>query len=103
MPRARRRRVKGHGSVYKKGRTWSVSWVEDGVRQYSHGYPTKELAEEVRANNAVNVAAGRGGIEKKTKATALRCWSRIGWSAARTLTVRLATTGTDGRITSNRR
>lgn len=71
MPRARRRRVKGHGTVYRKGRTWSVSWVENGVRRYSHGYPTKDLAEEVRANNSLSVAAGRGGLKKKVKAGSL--------------------------------
>jgi hypothetical protein len=31
MPRAKRRRVKGHGTVYRKGRTWSVSWIGNGV------------------------------------------------------------------------
>jgi hypothetical protein len=61
------------------------------------------LAEEVRANNAVNAAAGRGGIEKKAKATALSTLVKDCWSAARRPTVRLATTGTAGRIISSRR
>jgi hypothetical protein len=44
-----------------------VSWVEGGVRRYSHGYPTKDLAEEVRANNAVNVATARGAPGASSK------------------------------------
>src|SRR5262252_5511795 len=64
MPRAKRRRVKGFGSVYKKWRTWSVSWIENGVRRYSHGYPTAEKAEEVRAGIALRLADGKGGLPR---------------------------------------
>ena len=33
---------------------------------YSHGYPTKDLAEKVRANIALDLAAGRGGLKGST-------------------------------------
>ena len=60
------------GSVYQKNRLWSVSWVENGERRYSHGYPTKDMAEKVRANIALDLAAGRGGLKRPKDAKPLR-------------------------------
>jgi hypothetical protein len=57
MARTKRRRACGTGSVYQKNRLWSVSWVENGERRYSHGYLTKDMAEKVRANIALDRAA----------------------------------------------
>ena len=56
----KRRQARGTGSVYQKNRLWSVSWVENGERRYRHGCPTKDLAEKVRSNRALDLAAGRG-------------------------------------------
>jgi integrase len=39
-----------------------VSWIENGVRRYSHGYPTPGKAEEVRAGIALRLADGKGGL-----------------------------------------
>ena len=72
MARTKRRRARGTGSVYQKNRLWSVSWVEKGERRYSHGYPTKDLAEKVRANIALDLAAGRGGLKRPKDAKPLR-------------------------------
>jgi integrase len=72
MARTKRRRARGTGSVYQKNRLWSVSWVENGERRYSHGYPTKDLAEKVRANIALDLAAGRGGLKRPKDAKPLR-------------------------------
>jgi len=33
-----------------ENRVWSVSWVENRQRRYSHRYPSKDLAETVVAN-----------------------------------------------------
>lgn len=72
MARLKRRRARGTGSVYQKTRLWSVSWVESGQRRYSHGYPSKDAAEQVRANLALDLAAGRGGLRRTKDAQPLR-------------------------------
>jgi integrase/recombinase XerD len=64
MPRVPRRRSRGTGTVYRKGRLWSVSWMESGERRYAHGFTSKDQAEKVRSLNAANLAAGRGGLPK---------------------------------------
>jgi hypothetical protein len=64
MPRPKRRRVKGHGSVYKKDEL-DRCHGEGSERRSSHGYPTQDLAEKVRAQIAADLAAGRGGLPKK--------------------------------------
>jgi hypothetical protein len=64
MPRVPRRRARGSGTVYRKGRLWSVSWTENGERRYAHGFVSKDQAEKVRSLNAANLAAGRSGLPK---------------------------------------
>jgi integrase len=61
-PPARARR--GDGKVYKRGRLWSVRWTEEGARCYSGGYLTEEAANQVRAVIALNLQAGRPGLER---------------------------------------
>jgi integrase len=64
MPRVPRRRTRGTGTVYRRGRLWSVSWIEGGEKRYAHGFTSKDQAERVRALNAANLAAGHGGLPK---------------------------------------
>src|SRR5450432_2619284 len=58
-PRARR----GDGKVYKRGKLWAVRWTENGERRYSGGYLTEDAANRVRATIALNMQAGRAGLE----------------------------------------
>ncbi len=46
--------------------------MENGERQYRHGYPTKDMAEKVRANIALDLAAGRGGLKRPKETKPLR-------------------------------
>ena len=61
-PPARARR--GDGKVYKRGRLWSIRWTEDGERCYSGGYLSEDAANQVRAVIALNLQAGRPGLER---------------------------------------
>ena len=51
MPRRRKtRRAYGSGSVYeKRPGAWVVAWREQGIRRYSDPFPSREVAEQVRA------------------------------------------------------
>ena len=44
MPRVPRRRPRGTGTVYRKGRLWSVSCMESGGRRYAHSFTSKDQA-----------------------------------------------------------
>ena len=67
MGRPRRRNRRGEGSVYRRGRLWSIVWVEDGVKRYSHGYLNPDDAAQVRASIAANIQAGRPGMKERPK------------------------------------
>jgi len=60
-PPARARR--GEGKVYKRGQLWAVRWTENGERRYSGGYLNEDDANKVRAVIALNLQAGRPGLE----------------------------------------
>lgn len=63
MARKKRRRAHGMGSVYERSPgNWWVQWTENGRRRHSHGYETRELAEQVRAKIVAELAAGRAGL-----------------------------------------
>jgi len=64
MPRSKRRRAKGLGTVYRRGQVWSISWVSKGARLYEHGFPDEDTARRVLTVKIGDVAAGRGGIVK---------------------------------------
>ena len=64
---ARKRNRRGEGSVYKRGRLWSIVWVEGGIKRYSHGYLDPDAAEQVRASIAANIQAGRPGMKEQPK------------------------------------
>jgi integrase len=70
MGRPRKRNRRGEGSVYKRGRVWSLVWLEDGIKQYSHGYLDRDAAEQVRASIAANIQAGRPGMRERPKVPA---------------------------------
>lgn len=60
--RRKTRRPYGGGTVYeKRPGAWVVAWREDGRRRYSKAFPTRELAEAVRAKLAVGLEADRIG------------------------------------------
>ena len=60
MAKKRRRRGKGHGTVYRRGQLWSIAWVAKGAKQYEHGFPEKDTGRRVLAVKR-DLAAGRGG------------------------------------------
>jgi integrase len=70
MGRPRKRNRRGEGSVYKRSRLWSIVWVEEGIKRYSHGYLDRDAAEQVRASIAANIQAGRPGMKEPPKAPA---------------------------------
>ena len=63
MPRKKRRRGKGLGTVYRRGQLWSIAWVANGVKQYEHGFPDEDTARRVLAVKIGELAAGRGGLK----------------------------------------
>lgn len=63
MPRRRtRKRQYGTGTIVQVGQTWAIRWREGGRRRYRGGYESKEQAEKVRAQIALNVRADRDGL-----------------------------------------
>jgi integrase len=64
MPRKKRRRGKGLGTVYQRGQMWSIAWVVNGAKLYEHGYPDEDTARRVLAVKIGDIAAGRGGLKK---------------------------------------
>jgi integrase len=46
--------------------------MEGGEKRYEHGFTSKDQAERVRALNAANLAAGRGGLPKKLPKRSLK-------------------------------
>jgi integrase len=51
------------GCVYQRGpNNWWIKWKEGGHTRYSHGYATRELAQQVLAKIVSDVAAGRAGL-----------------------------------------
>ena len=68
MPRQKRRRAKGLGTVYRRGQMWSIAWVSNGAKLYEHGFPAEDTARRVLAVKIGDLAAGRGGI-KRPRAT----------------------------------
>jgi integrase len=62
MAKKRRRRGKGLGTVYRRGQMWSVAWVQNGVKQYEHGFPDEDTARRVLAVRIGDLAARRGGL-----------------------------------------
>ena len=64
MPRKKRRRGKGLGTVYRRGQMWSIAWVINGAKLYEHGYPDEDTARRVLAVKIGDIAAGRGGLKK---------------------------------------
>ena len=64
MPRKKRRRGKGLGTVYHRGQLWSIAWVVNGAKLYEHGYPDEDTARRVLAVKIGDIAAGRGGLKK---------------------------------------
>jgi len=44
MPRVACWRPRGTGTVYRKGRLWSVSCMESGGRRYAHSFTSKDQA-----------------------------------------------------------
>jgi hypothetical protein len=64
MRRPPSRARRGDGKVYKRGRLWSTRWTENGERCYSGGYLTEDAANQVRAVIALNLQAGRPGLER---------------------------------------
>src|SRR5438309_1756986 len=68
MARRRRRRPHGMGSVYQRGPSnWWIKWREGGRVRYSHGYATRDLAEQVRDKIVAELAAGRAGLPKNAE------------------------------------
>lgn len=63
MPRKKRRRGKGLGTVYRRGQLWSIAWVVNGAKLYDHGYPDEDIARRVLAVKLGDLAAGRGGLK----------------------------------------
>jgi integrase len=62
MAKKRRRRGKGLGTVYRRGQLWSVAWVQNGAKQYEHGFPDEDTARRVLAVRIGDLAARRGGL-----------------------------------------
>jgi integrase len=61
MPRTKRRREWGRGTVFKRGDrgTWSISWRQDGARSYEHAFETEDAAKKRLAVILGDIAAGR--------------------------------------------
>jgi integrase len=63
-PRRTRRRY-GSGTVYeKRPGQWVVSWREDGRRRYSEAFPSRDLAERVRARIEADRLSERTGVAR---------------------------------------
>ena len=62
MPRKRRRRGNGLGSIRKRGTQWQVIWRENGRRRYDHA-PDMDTALKMLAVRASDLALGRVGVE----------------------------------------
>lgn len=69
MPRKKRQRAHGSGSVYQqKGRqTWSIKWREGGVTRYQHGLPSRELGEKALARIHGEIVQERVGLPPDLK------------------------------------
>jgi integrase len=63
MAQHRRRRGKGLGTVYRRGQLWSTAWVQNGAKQYEHGFPDEDTARRVLAVRIGDIAAGRSGLK----------------------------------------
>ncbi len=61
-PPARARR--GDAKVYRRGRLWAIRWTENGERRHEGGFLTEDAANKVRAVIALNIQAGRSGLER---------------------------------------
>jgi integrase len=61
------RRPRGLGQVFqsKGSPLWRIRWTENGVRRYRNGFTSRELAEQVLATIASNIAHGKAGIEEE--------------------------------------
>jgi integrase len=62
MPRKRRKRPHGHGTIWEQGGNWWIRWREHG-RRHTHKFPNRELAAKVLARIVADIAAGRGAVE----------------------------------------
>jgi integrase len=81
MAKKGRRRAKGLGTAYRRGQLWSIAWVQNGAKQYQHGFPDEDTARRVLAVKMGDLAAGRGGlmIQKPTGplANLVEAWLRV--------------------------
>lgn len=62
MPRRKRKRPSGQGTVWERGGNWWVQWRENGRRR-SAKFDTRDTAERVLARIVGDLAARRGGLE----------------------------------------
>ena len=62
MARARRRRQKGRGEVFKRPTGWAVRWREGGKRRFRAGFATREDAQKVLEKVLGEIAQGRAGM-----------------------------------------
>jgi hypothetical protein len=69
--KAQRKRTKGAGTVYRRGRTWTVAFRVNGVTRYWPGFLDRDTADRFRAMTARDVDGGRGGLPKETSKEAL--------------------------------
>ncbi len=105
MPRRRRRRAWGAGSVYEvgAGRWWAIRWREQGMQRRKSGFRTREDAERVLHKIRGDIALGAAGLPPDP-ATAPRLREVVDDFLTRRKTTHRAArrTSTAGRSTSLR-
>ncbi len=61
-PKRNRKRPRGYGSVYQRGRLFSIKWKENGRTRYAHGYESRDFALDVLAIIVSNIKLGKAGL-----------------------------------------
>src|SRR5258707_15194684 len=72
MARARRRRQKGRGEVFKRPTGWAVRWREGGERRVRAGFATREDAQKVLEKVLGEIAQGRAVMPPNMRGVATR-------------------------------
>jgi hypothetical protein len=69
--KGQRKRTKGAGTVYRRGRTWTVAFRTNGVTRYGPGFLDRDTADRFRAMTARDLDGGSAGLPKETSKAAL--------------------------------